>query len=146
MQPSETPAASATPLPSPSASPAKESSFRLSGKENQKKLIDLLGGEAKALPEKEADAIVNVTFVPEDPFGGEEELSIRYYGDKVYYVTYPEGKEPKSFLADCDAAELKVLIRELRSEKTPAESPAVSPSAAPKATADPFLPDAPEGS
>ena len=145
-KPAESPAVSAAPLPSPSATPAKESSFRLSGKENQKKLTDLLGGEAKTLPKTEADAIVNVTFVPEDPFGGEEELSIRYYGDEVYYVTYPEGKEPKSFLADCDAAELKSLIRELRGDKTPAESPAVSPAVSPAATADPFLPDVPEGS
>ena len=145
-KPAESPAVSAAPLPSPSATPAKESSFRLSGKENLKKLTDLLGGEAKTLPKTEADAIVNVTFVPEDPFGGEEELSIRYYGDEVYYVTYPEGKEPKSFLADCDAAELKSLIRELRGDKTPAESPAVSSAVSPAATADPFLPDVPEGS
>lgn len=137
------PSPSATPQASPSATPAKESRFRLSGKENQKRLTDLLGGTEKALPETEADAIVNITLVPEDPYGGEEELSIRYYGDKVYYVTCPEGKETRSFLADCGAEELKTLIRELRSEKT-AASPTESPAASPKATADPFLPDVPE--
>ena len=139
------PSPSATPQASPSATPAKESRFRLSGKENQKRLTDLLGGTEKALPETEADAIVNITLVPEDPYGGEEELSIRYYGDKVYYVTCPEGKETRSFLADCGAEELKTLIRELRSEKT-AASPTESPAASPKATADPFLPDVPESS
>ena len=62
-----------------------------------------------------------------------KELSIRFYGDEVYYVTYPKEKETRSFLADCSAAELRALVRQLRSEESPAPVPT--------ATADPFQPE-----
>ena len=72
----------------------------------------------------------------DDPYGDEEELSIRTYGDEIYFVTYPQEKETKSFLADCSAAELRALVRQLRSEEAE-ESPAPTPTA----TADPFQPE-----
>ena len=139
-QAEETPAPTATPTPSPTASAKpRNSSLRLTGNEKKEKLTALLGGEEKPLPEGEADSVLTVTLMPEDPYGGEEELSIRFYGDAVYYVTFPQEKETRSFLADCSAAELRALVKELRSDAEAAESPVPAPTA----TADPFLPESP---
>ena len=135
--PTPSDAAGLTPAPSPSGKP-KDEKLRLSG-EKKEKLKELLGGEEKMLPEGEADMALTATLVPEDPYAGEEELSIRVYGDAVYYVSSRGEKTEKSFLAACSADELKVFLKELKSGETPE-----TPSPSPTATADPYLPERPE--
>ena len=90
------------------------------------------------MPEREADSILTVTLVPQDPYAGEKELVIRFYGEDVFFETILTESESKSYRADCTAQELRTLVRELREES---ETVPEKPEASPTATADPFPPE-----
>ncbi len=139
-EPESSPEVSETPVPSPSATPVKTESIRITKEENRKKLQVLLSGTEASLPDKTPDRIFEATLVSSDAYGSDETLSIRIYGDEVYYLSTVNGKST-GFSAKCSPSELQKLITAVREDEGVSVSPDPSASAtpAPASTTDPYL-------
>lgn len=141
-EPSETPAPTATPALSansaPSATPApttipateKTRSVSLRGREQRAKLLALLGEKEGALPEAELTSRIRVTFVPEDEYGTEEKLEIRFYDDFVYFLRKDADGIEKSYCAACSVSELESFLKNADSGASPSPTPTADPFAA----------------
>ena len=141
-EPSETPAPTATPAlsansapsatPAPTTTPATEKtrSVSLRGREQRAKLLALLGEKEGALPEAELTSRIRVTFVPEDEYGTEEKLEIRFYDDFVYFLRKDADGIEKSYCAACSVSELESFLKNADSGAAPSPTPTADPFAA----------------
>ena len=107
---------------------AKKTGVHVYGDENYKKLMALLDGEEKDLPEGEADKQVTIHYMPSDPYRDEQTVTVYIYGEDVYYKL-SDGE--KTFAAACSVSELEQFAALMRAEET------AQPSATPTAEESP---------
>ena len=126
----ETPAPSETPQPSATPAAEKNRTVSIRGKEQRTKLLALLGEKEGALPEAELTSRIRVTFVPEDEYGTEEKLEIRFYDDFVYFLRKDADGIEKSYCAACSVSELENFLKNADSGAAPSPTPTADPFAA----------------
>ena len=129
-QAQETPEPSETPAPTATPAAEKTRSVSLRGKEQRTKLLALLGEKEGALPEAELTSRIRVTFVPEDEYGTEEKLEIRFYDDFVYFLRKDADGIEKSYCAACSVSELESFLKNADSGASPSPTPTADPFAA----------------
>ena len=129
-QAQETPEPSETPAPTATPAAEKTRSVSLRGKEQRTKLLALLGEKEGALPEAELTSRIRVTFVPEDEYGTEEKLEIRFYDDFVYFLRKDADGIEKSYCAACSVSELENFLKNADSGASPSPTPTADPFAA----------------
>lgn len=129
-QAQETPEPSETPAPTATPAAEKTRSVSLRGKEQRTKLLALLGEKEGALPEAELTSRIRVTFVPEDEYGTEEKLEIRFYDDFVYFLRKDADGIEKSYCAACSVSELEIFLKNADSGAAPSPTPTADPFAA----------------
>ena len=129
-QAQETPEPSETPAPTATPAAEKTRSVSLRGKEQRTKLLALLGEKEEALPEAELTSRIRVTFVPEDEYGTEEKLEIRFYDDFVYFLRKDADGIEKSYCAACSVSELENFLKNADSGASPSPTPTADPFAA----------------
>ena len=129
-QAQETPEPSETPAPTATPAAEKTRSVSLRGKEQRTKLLALLGEKEGALPEAELTSRIRVTFVPEDEYGTEEKLEIRFYDDFVYFLRKDADGIEKSYCAACSVSELESFLKKADSSAAPSPTPTADPFAA----------------
>ncbi len=128
--PSATPAPTTTPAPSATPAAEKTRSVSLRGREQRAKLLALLGEKEGALPDADITSRIRVTFVPEDEYGTEEKLEIRFYDDFVYFLRKDADGIEKSYCAACSVSELESFLKNADSGASPSPTPTADPFAA----------------
>ncbi len=112
----------------------REEHYSIRGIQARLDLLLQLGGNQAQLPDMQPSRVIQITVLPDDEYGSAEKLTIRVYGDFIFYTYYPAFGESSSFRADCSLTKLNACLSSL---PAPAESPAP--------TADSFLEEVPAG-